>query len=615
MRIDNPLLVIGGASLDVLHFRGRTVRSAGGAGLYTALAAHRAGARVTMLGPRPVPMPEELAEAAARLDWRGPAVAPERLPSFEIAHLGGGRTELRGAAWRAEAELSAATLPAGLPAATVYCIPLTDPGRQLELVRHFKARGRRTACGTYSGAVEQAPEVVRLALAEADVFFCNRSEAAGLFGSLEAARTAPGKLLFITMSSDGARVVQGGHATNVPAPRACELDPTGAGDAFCGTVLALLGHGEHPVLAARRGAEAAAEVVTEVGPAALLRPAPRGSADGGAPRPGATETGIDGDARQAGGDRVRLDPARIRRVAEVVGALPETEPFPFTGGPFPAPGDPGALDYFFAATLQQFGFWTAAAGRYDRPFEAPIGGRRLKGSDYLWAAYRRWLDADPQGLTPRGQGRLDAAALGRRLRSDDGAELPALRLHLEAARAYGTDLEALGWTPAGIVERANAAARPLAEFLARLDRVGGYKEDPLRKKSALLALILKQRPEGFLRFGEGEAVPPVVDYHVQRSCLRMGLVRVEDADLRRRLAGRQLLGAGEEWGVRQACAAAMTAVQRASGRSMGAVDWFFFQNRRRCPEMSPPECRRCGVDPVCGHETALFQPVRRTAFY
>jgi len=52
-----------------------------------------------------------------------------------------------------------------------------------------------------------------------------------------------------------------------------------------------------------------------------------------------------------------------------------------------------------------------------------------------------------------------------------------------------------------------------------------------------------------------------------------------------------------------------------SGKSMGAVDWFFFGARRRCPEMTEPECAVCPVDPVCGHHTELFQPVMRTTFY
>lgn len=590
--MSQTLLVIGGASLDVLHFRGRTVRSAGGAGLYTALAARRAGARVTMVGPRPEPMPPELIHAAERLDWRGPTVAPERLPSFEIAHLGGGRTELRGARWRAEAELDAASLPDALPRKLVYCIPLTDPRRQLELVRHFSRRGSTVACGTYSGAVTRSPEVVRQVLEAADVFFCNEAEAAGLFGDVEAARTEVGKLLFVTRGARGARVVQGRDATDVAAVAVRELDPTGAGDAFCGTVLALLAGGAHPLAAARRAVAVAAEVVTGVGPEALLRPPPA---------PAEAQVHVDGE--------------RLARIAELLGALPEVAPFSFTGGDFPPPGHPGALDYFFAATLQQFGFWTAEAGRYRRPAAARLGGRMLKGSDYLWAAYRRWLDSDPAGLTPAGQRDLDAGSLARRLASDDGEALPAPELRLAQARSYGRDLTTLGLQPADAVARANAARRPLASLFAQLDHLGGYKEDPLRKKSGLLALILRQRPERFLRIEPAEAMPPVVDYHVQRSCLRMGLVRVEDRDLHRRLSARELLGEDDERRLREACFEAMAALARASGRSMGAVDWFFFQNRRRCPEMSEPECGRCEVEPACARHKTLFQPVRRTSFY
>ena len=48
---------------------------------------------------------------------------------------------------------------------------------------------------------------------------------------------------------------------------------------------------------------------------------------------------------------------------------------------------------------------------------------------------------------------------------------------------------------------------------------------------------------------------------------------------------------------------------------MGAVDWFFFSARRRCPEMIEPDCPNCPVDPVCAHRKELFQPVRRTSFY
>jgi hypothetical protein len=192
--------------------------------------------------------------------------------------------------------------------------------------------------------------------------------------------------------------------------------------------------------------------------------------------------------------------------------------------------------------------------------------------------------------------------------------MPALDLHLALARQYGRDMLALGLTPQSMMERVNASTSPLRTLFQLLDHIGGYKEDPLRKKAGLLAIILQQRPEDFLANGE-EEVPPVVDYHVMRSCLRMGLVDVVDDELATKLVERELLSEAEEWAVRAAAHAAVEQVVAKSGKSMGAVDWFFFQARIRCPEMSEPLCELCAVDPACAHRKKLFQPVRRTTYY
>ena len=126
---------------------------------------------------------------------------------------------------------------------------------------------------------------------------------------------------------------------------------------------------------------------------------------------------------------------------------------------------------------------------------------------------------------------------------------------------------------------------------------------------------MSQRPERFLEFGDDEDLPPIVDYHVQRSCLRIGLVEVVDSELWAQLEGRELLTVDAEWAVREACYRAVEELQRASGRSMGAIDWFLFQNRKRCPEMTEPLCDKCPLDPSCAHRKTLFQPVYRTGFY
>jgi hypothetical protein len=201
-------------------------------------------------------------------------------------------------------------------------------------------------------------------------------------------------------------------------------------------------------------------------------------------------------------------------------------------------------------------------------------------------------------------------------RADDGTDpMPALDLHLHQARGYGQDMLALGLTPQEVIQQARASSRSLKTFTELLDMIGGYKEDPLRKKTGLLALTLDQRPEALLSPGKEEQIWPVIDYHVMRSCLRIGLVEVVDEALRKKLTDRKILEPADEWAVRYPAYLAIEEVVASSGKSMGAVDWFFFNSRKRCPEMTEPECENCPVDPVCAHRKELFQPVLRTTFY
>ena len=595
------LLVIGGASLDVLHVGKKRISSAGGAGMYTAMAARRCGVEVSLYAPRPVPMPAELQPVAERLSrWLGPSVGPDELPRFEIAHEGGVTTYLE-AFFGAESALDPDALPGDLSRYdVVHVVPLGDVRRQLGFVRAARKRGAvLVSAGTYVSGVDSGSEDVRRIVAESDVFFMNRDEAMALFGSLESARTIPGKLLCITLGSEGALVVQGEHPSRVPSAPANEVDPTGAGDTFCGATLAGVMRHQHPVLAARSAATLAAAMIERVGPAFLL-------SEGPLPETPAPPT--------RGG--VEVDGTQVERIARLLAGLDEAEAFPFVGPGLPPAGHPETAEFFFAATLQQFGFWHEQDGRFDRPMVARIGGSDLKGSAYLFTAFLRRLERDRGFCSPARQADLSREELLEVFRADDGSDpMPALDLHLEQARAYGRDMLALGISPTSVLEHARSSPRPLEALLGQLDRIGGYKEDPLRKKTGLLALILSQRPEGFLPFGDGEQVAPVIDYHLMRSCLRTGLIEIREERLRAAIVDRRLIGAQQEWAVREAAYRAIRRVIDASGKSPGAVDWFFFGARQRCPEMSRPECARCPLDPVCAHRVELFQPVHRTTFY
>ena len=313
---------------------------------------------------------------------------------------------------------------------------------------------------------------------------------------------------------------------------------------------------------------------------------------------------------------VQVNQAQVQKIAATITRLDQVTPFSFTGPVFPPVGDGQAVDYFFAATLQQFGFWTMKEGRYERPLIATMDGSDLKGSDYLWAAYKRRMKHEPDFCSPARQAVLTREEMLELFRADNGKDpMPALDLHLEMANRYGRDMLALGLTPQKVVDQALAARQPLPELLLLLDQIGGYKEDPLRKKSVLLAMILKQRPERFLPLGDDEELAPVVDYHVMRSCLRMGLVDVQDRELLARLTSRELLTTAEEWSVRHAAYQAVEQLIAVSGKGSGAVDQFLFQARKRCPEMSEPQCSLCPVENACAQRKELFQPVLRSSYY
>jgi hypothetical protein len=425
----------------------------------------------------------------------------------------------------------------------------------------------------------------------------NEDEAEAIFGSVMSARTEVGKILFITRAAQGACIVQGDAVTCIPAVRRPEVDPTGAGDAFCGAALAFLLQNQHPILAGMLAAELAAEVVTQIGPGALL---------GEVPVP---VLAVD--------PRVRIVDGQVRNIARLVSRMSEISAFPFVGPTFPAVGDPHAIEYFFAATSQQFGFWSEQQKAYRRPLLASLGGVERKGSDYLYEAYRRRCLLEPAFCTPGRQANLDHLDLEHVFRDDRGRDpMPVLDLHLAQARAYGRDMIALGLTPLVLLEDSLASPRPLKTLLSWLDRIGSYKEDPLRKKSSLLAACLSQRPERFLFLNENERISPIIDYHAMRLFLRAGLIEVLDQGLKDRLGRRQRLGSTEEWAVRYAVYLAMDRVITSSRRSTGTVDQFFFFNaRRHCYEMQDPDCPGCPLDPFCSHQKLLFQPILRTCFY
>jgi len=340
------ILIVGGASLDTLD--GADDLVAGGAGMYTAMASHRSGASVTLYAPRPAPIPDALQLVAKSLEWLGPSVALQDFAHFEITYTDSQAVYVR-SHFGGEEALSPKEMPADLSGFDcVHLIPLGDLRQQHSFMLTCRERGARlVSAGTALHLINEQPDDAVNVLQGSDLFFMNEEEAVRLFGSMDAVNSRPGQTIFVTKGRAGATVIQGNVATHLDGVSASVVDPTGAGDTFCGATLANLASGYHPVMAARQAMPLSAQMTEGVGPSALLRSSPP-------PEPPLDQ-------------RVIVNPENIVRIAKHIAGVTDITPFAFTGPDLPAPDHPAALDYFFASTLQQFSFWTASADRYERP--------------------------------------------------------------------------------------------------------------------------------------------------------------------------------------------------------------------------------------------------------
>ncbi|MFH1466750.1 MAG: PfkB family carbohydrate kinase [Pseudomonadota bacterium] len=580
------IVVVGSPSLDRVGSGAEQRLSVGGAAFLTALAARRAGAEVGLLARVPAALPAEVAEAFApgMLDHGGLVEDEDGLPGFEIHYDAEGRASYRGMRAGAEARVTIADLPeAWLAARVVHLSPLA--GRtdlQLRALADLRARGfgGLVSAGTFLRAVHGEPGRVRALAAGVDLFFCNREEADVLWG------TAPPATAARVCVSDGPRAVtlwEEGRAQRRPVPEARVLDPTGAGDALCGGFLAGLVLGVDPLA---RGLAQARAVLGDLGGRALLR------------------------------RRAVLDPARILRLGPRVAAAAATAALPFCGFPFPEAHDPHAADLLAAATLHQYGFWYADERGWTGPMwaRATPGGRRWKGSDFVWQGFTRAVAEDPTVLEPA-RVASEPDLIHRILADEHGrCPLPDLEGHRRLHQAWGLALPPEGFGP--LLATANASTTPGRTLLQILAAMPGYAEDPLQKKAILLALILARRPERLLDLRDPESLGPIVDYHLMRGCLRTGCVRVDDEELRARLAARAWVTAEQEEEVREACWHALRALCAASSRSVAEVDGFFFAlGRAGCGEEALPACDACAIAADCARAVGLFQPIHRTTAY
>ncbi len=274
----STILVIGCVSFDTVHLdhsgSRQSHKTIGGAALYTALAAVRVGAEVTLYAPKPSPLPESLAAVDAILNWIGPQITVDEMPTLEIVHHGNDRATLLGASWGAESSLTPddlKTLVTDTHFDIAHVAALSTTTKQLNFVRSLQGvkLNQVISAGTYARAIEaDAPAVIEL-VGSVDAFFMNSNEARMLYGE-EKVVPKEYQLIFVTDGARGADVYLSHEPElepqHIDAEQVEVVDPTGAGDSFCGATLAGLTLYVSPVAAAQVGTLVASKSIEYVGP-------------------------------------------------------------------------------------------------------------------------------------------------------------------------------------------------------------------------------------------------------------------------------------------------------------------------------------------------------------
>jgi sugar/nucleoside kinase (ribokinase family) len=280
--MDRPdVVVVGDLMVDVSVASGRLAKGGdvhgevvvrpGGAAANAAVWAAWAGARVRLYGRVGKDLPgrllrEALAERGVEPDL---AQDPEARTGAVLAVLEEGRRSMaadRGANARISPEDLPSRLEAGAVLLSGYLLfhPDSEPAARAALERGH-AQHVAVDAASWPLVRDYGPDRFLAATDRASMLLANQDEARTLAPGEpeESARALSRSYRHAVVKRDGggATLGTGGDVVSVPGRRAEPVDPTGAGDAFAGVLLARLVHGSGMKDALAEANEAAASVV------------------------------------------------------------------------------------------------------------------------------------------------------------------------------------------------------------------------------------------------------------------------------------------------------------------------------------------------------------------
>jgi 1D-myo-inositol 3-kinase len=267
---DVDFVVLGNVARDLVPGGWR----AGGTAVYAAVTARGLGRTVGVV----TAAPDEVLAAAPLAGVTVVRVPAVESPTFENRYTAAGRVQYLRAAG---APVPATAVPVAWRGARVALLgPVyhevdVESAALFTGLRGLCAQGFLRRVDAHGRIHPVPPEAWPAAeiLEHTDVLVVSEEDLGGRQDGIVAQWAARVPVLAVTLGRRGARVHAQGVWRHIPAYPACEVDPTGAGDAFAAALLIALDEGAGPWQAARFAAAAASVVVEAAGPVAPAREA------------------------------------------------------------------------------------------------------------------------------------------------------------------------------------------------------------------------------------------------------------------------------------------------------------------------------------------------------
>ena len=254
--------------------------------------------------------------------------------------------------------------------------------------------------------------------------------------------------------------------------------------------------------------------------------------------------------------------------------------------------------------------------RPGKPYEAVVGGERVRGADLLYRLGMEMFRSNPDFFTPNHMARISEEEVEKWL-SIGNAKPVDIKLRTHLLNDLGKKIIALyNSSPRNIVLLSNGYLRLLNGY-GFLDLVKVFKayQDPVEKKAFLLVKFLVYR--GLFNPIDKENLHVAVDNHLTRIALRLGIVELEN-NLLRKVVDEVAITHDEDILIRIAVREAYKQLSRLSNVDVLLLDDFMWVFGRGICTAENPKCSACPFKDFCkSFKNSLFfkEPIYYDTWY